>query len=622
MRAATLVHSLNVNSRICSVLSKLPPSPSFQSLIVIPMNYASSRTSLFLARYIILILPLITSSPPTIFLVPGAHSMPCVSRLPFYLLARKEGLEMFQRPTAWLEHTTPNGLERWFVLAMTSLQLIPASPLGKPQVPGLTVLSRMLVRTSIELKALGLCLNGWTITASCESFLNLSQNTTTYETPTESRLRLTEACDNLAVAYGGKEMTSQTAVNPSLMRISGFPSATSPAAHRAHHTMFNLLTTSWTSMISLRSSAFLGRSTKTYLSPPPFPSLDLLGTYKVGRFLYQRKNVTNTWLRSKLGRRNRHISYQKCRNSMAGFSTLPVLSPWAELTSPAWKPCSQSAMTVLTCLTPLPAQLQLTSLGGHSNSANLSPGKSLLPAKFWTSRPTPTPVPVLGLELPSVLTGAPGDYSQVGTQTNGVTSNGQKQWGSNCSYELSLMPDCTANMPRPWATINPSLRAGGMAEADTSKSTSSSGVSITYLQTQKPPFTPAISPALLTQQMVLLGASIPQGSAFSLQSSCPRISNPSSLTSTLPYGHLNSNMTTHPDPQDCTPLPTCLQPPHCSLSPGSKQTSITDPNHIPDRFTSSSKPHQYLPTLTPRKSVLRPHCLARERLLKWKPLFS
>ncbi len=182
-------------------------------------------------------------------------------------------------------------------------------------------------------------------------------------------------------------------------------------------------------------------------------------------------------------------------------------------------------------------------------------------------------------------------------------------------------------MPRPWATINPLLKAGGTGEADMLKSTLSSDIFIAYSQTQMPPSTPAISPVHQTQQTLPLGVSIPQRSSSSLQLQFLRISVPSLLTSTHHYGPAKSGLITHPTSGIPTPLPSCLQSHLYSPSHGSKQSSITNhvhtsPNIIPDRFTSHSKPRHYLPTLTPRPSPLRPHCLARKRLLKWKPLFS
>ncbi|KAK0216607.1 hypothetical protein EDD85DRAFT_782050 [Armillaria nabsnona] len=41
---------------------------------------------------------------------------------------------------------------------------------------------------------------------------------------------------------------------------------------------------------------------------------------------------------------------------------------------------------------------------------------------------------------------------------------------------------------------------------------------------------------------------------------------------------------------------------------------------IPDRFHLTARPRPYPISLAPRPSTLRPHCLARERLIKWRPI--
>ncbi len=166
---------------------------------------------------------------------------------------------MYQKLTIWSEPITLNGLERWSKLMRISLQLIPAWPSVKHQVRGPTVSLQMLAQTSIELMALAHCLSGWMTTVSCGSFSNFCRSTTICEKSTESKSSLMVACDNLEGTYGGEEMTSLMAVNPSLMKISVSPSVTSPNSLCSALTMHSLPITFRMSTISPRGSALVLR---------------------------------------------------------------------------------------------------------------------------------------------------------------------------------------------------------------------------------------------------------------------------------------------------------------------------------------------------------------------------
>ncbi len=99
--------------------------------------------------------------------------------------------------------------------------------------------------------------SGWMTTVSCGSFSNFCRSTTICEKSTESKSSLMVACDNLEGTYGGEEMTSLMAVNPSLMKISVFPIRNLSNSLCSALTMHSLPITFRMSTISPRGSALV-----------------------------------------------------------------------------------------------------------------------------------------------------------------------------------------------------------------------------------------------------------------------------------------------------------------------------------------------------------------------------
>jgi hypothetical protein len=216
--------------------------------------------------------------------------------------------------------------------------------------------------------------------------------------------------------------------------------------------------------------------------------------------------------------------------------------------------------------------------------------------------------------------------------------DGQKQSGSKCSSAPSTF--CTQDSPRSSYTVTTlgSLKDGGQVAIETPKPTTSSNAftpsSLKPITAER--FAHVTSQVQRTQWTVHRGGNTLQHISFrEFPSPLPLF--PLSLMSMIPSPQLSRNSPPHPRTFPPTPYTrddgtSKTRTPGGESLAGRKMTLSGRPSsnneHKPrfnvplhSRTTSSLSlmslepaPRPYMPSLTPRPSLLRPHCLARNRL--------
>lgn len=159
----------------------------------------------------------------------------------------------------------------------------------------------------------------------------------------------------------------------------------------------------------------------------------------------------------------------KYKNYMESCYTPPWLTLMDDHTSPAWKPCLEFSMTILTFHGPHPDKSLLTLTGGPLNSPNQpSEEVSQQHTRFTTSLLSWMQAQARVSQLSLEQDGGCGDSSQDGTRTAG-TSGGLRQWASNSLYEpLHVSAQLIGkNTLRSTKTTKGLLRAGKGAAAET-----------------------------------------------------------------------------------------------------------------------------------------------------------
>ena len=247
----------------------------------------------------------------------------------------------------------------------------------------------------------------------------------------------------------------------------------------------------------------------------------------------RKRSSTSTQLRS--GRRSPHMPWQRYKGYMVSYST----SPWSYLlgvhTLPAWKPCFQDSITVLSCHIPHPATRPMTSNGGPSALVPLPyPGTSRDRFPSQTSTPSQTPAQVSASALRLATSGVPGTCYQAGKPMDKISA-GLKLSDSNSSPVLSYHPAAAALTSRFTETTKEWSKDGGKVAAETDKQTPSSGVFTPSLRIENAPSTRDMSPARKTQP-----TSLPEASTHILHIFCPTYPSPQSYSTSSPTSTLSS----------------------------------------------------------------------------------
>ena len=320
---------------------------------------------------------------------------------------------------------------------------------------------------------------------------------------------------------------------------------------------------------------------------------------------------------------------------MASYFTPPWWCQLDECTSPTWKPCSPSSITVLSCLTPHPA-IRLTTLTGGPGSLMPKtwpdPSQAQPHSKTWT--PFQMPAQASALASPLARAGGHGACSQVGRQTV-ETLGGQKQLASSSSYSLSFHPAAVASTSKSMEITKAWSKAGGRVEVETSRLTLFSDASMPSQALSGVPSTRDTYQVSKTQPTTPRKAfTLPLLSSYQ-SSPYPQNSTASSSISmrALPAWSKAIVSTTHQpsflSPAVCylrTSVPPSMQnligAGRSSSPPTRKAAPERRPWHVPlppIPSKSSQHPTPYRKNLTPLPSPLCPHCPANQRLHLWCP---
>ncbi|KAG1749062.1 uncharacterized protein EDB91DRAFT_1244851 [Suillus paluster] len=220
---------------------------------------------------------------------------------------------------------------------------------------------------------------------------------------------------------------------------------------------------------------------------------------------------------------------------------------------------------------------------------------------------------------------------------------GQKQSDLNCSSELSALFPTWVTHSQCTEITQELSKAGGKDDTGTQKSTPFSATFMSSSNAYPSVSQSALfmSPASRTQPTSPPGEFTPPKSFYSLQSTFLPPLGSSSWTLQNPQQLQNFT--------SCTTGVTPLQPLKSSTEPGSDSRALNAYKRVEKKKTRSSLnpyrtkrtstvehqrfdtilpnltatipsiPHPYKPNLTPAPLLLRPHCLARERLILWIP---
>jgi len=212
-----------------------------------------------------------------------------------------------------------------------------------------------------------------------------------------------------------------------------------------------------------------------------------------------------------------------------------------------------------------------------------------------------------------------GGWSQDG-KAKEETSDGQRQLASNSWSSISHKLPLPEPTPRSMATTWELLKGGGQAEVGIDRLTSSSGASTAHCSSTMAWYIQDMSPVRRTQPTL-------HPEAFTQTQVSSYLTSPSQLKplcmssiSTTPSSSLGTLMD--------TVFPTTWerkgrgQDEYSTTRPLSSSNVIGKPRNVALPLTIPSakrRPGPYPKNLTPRPSLLRPLCLARDRIHKWLP---
>ncbi|KLO04247.1 hypothetical protein SCHPADRAFT_758613 [Schizopora paradoxa] len=617
--ADTLALSLEFKLNRFSVRSKLLPSLLFQNQI--QKNFDSFKTSHFRTVLLVMFLPLTVSSILMIFRALGVLSTLQLFLFLAFPLALKERFVTSLRPIDVSHLPLTNGRGWWYAWRMTNSQSTCQHLLVAHQLEVSGDLQRMVYVLLFVLPESVLLLNGWMIISSFVFLLRLSFFIIIAFALGPIVSGAMGAAFKNGHEYGIPQVFSKTVVSMNLITTVRTKFWTCREPHQGRQRTHVTPTASMILIPSRNLSVSLGRRRRRFHSRPCQSILDSSGisTDVWWEFLTRRKQSTYRTLM--IGTRLRRIHYPMLRNCTENSCTLPISFQQDDLTSRVSKPSCPHSVTVHTCHVDLQNPFMQTSHGGERNfRVSTFPGQSPAPSASPTSKRTPMQalesVWVSQLATP----GAHGDSSRVGNRT-AERSRGQKLLPLNCSRDASSETLFQILTSASTATTQESSTHGSISEAMTSKSTLFSKGSMMCATTLVAQSTLRTSQASVTQQTVPREGDI-RADLFSpsVQSLTPSpVSLPSSKTV---KSHMSeTQILQNPFQMHCQNL--------CDIrSTASKMSGfiISEKGSMNTRSSLTTiqckappHPRPYRDDLCLQDSLLRPHCLARDRLRLWHP---
>jgi len=341
----------------------------------------------------------------------------------------------------------------------------------------------------------------------------------------------------------------------------------------------------------------------------------------------------------RLGRKDRRTTFMRFNQSTGSYFTPALFGLQEGLGSQDWKLCWQPVVRVLSVYGTLPEPSKMTCSGGPPCLAeDRSVAQSHAPSNWLTDMPTQMPAQGLALALSLGSSGGLGVSSRDGRRLmEKETLVGPRQWALNCLFGHSPGSGSTNPITKSLGITKASLRVGGTVGAATVQSTGCSNESRTTspLWTPQKPCMSLMSTAPTIPQMAPPGVNIPplsiNSQSLSYQknwlpfSSMPNVPSLTSNCNTTSEGYTQSARLSllHPALQLTLPEETVPSPAQRKNTLHSAIPLVHPVSHFNKEFAISpstqAKPRPYPAGLCPRPSVLRPHCLARDRLRIWRP---
>jgi hypothetical protein len=398
-------------------------------------------------------------------------------------------------------------------------------------------------------------------------------------------------------------------------------------------------TVTLTLMLFQRNWVYPGKPQKQFPLMIRYPTWVLTGISPYAWFQSHRQKGQNTRRRLRNGYRNRLTPWMRYKSFMESSFTSALSYQQDMLTSPTWRPCWGCSVQILSChITPLKTQPKTSHCGSTFSPTLKSLGASLVHALLQTEVLSQMPAQASGLAL-LPEGGTLGALSLVGKEKV-ATSGGQKLLASSFLSTLSSQSAHQGSILKSSATIKGLSKAGGKEEVETKRQIMSSGESTTSRLFTSALLSHVTSPAKQIQPMNPHVAFTPQHPCYYQPSTSLRISG--NLSSTMianlfpvsaisrlaetplnPSQNPNEISTTMTQKSNSIPSTTLnrSRPSNPSNRPRPHESRIQNPPPIL-QTVSTARPSAYSPRLTPNPSVLRPHCLARDRLHLWKPFIS
>ena len=630
---AMLAHFLEPKWNQYWVLSRPLPFLSYQNQES-PENFVQFTTSHIHTRHTQTYIQLITPLILIFTLVHGELSPPSASWSGISHRVHRHQSVTWLRHTVQFQSILNSGLDSLSSYEkMTNLPSTHATTLDLHQQEALTDIWVTQQLTSSERVVSGRFPNGSTTTYFLDFLKNTSLNIT--KDAEDGILTLLPTGDNfnMAADYGIEEKHCQMESRLSLTKMLAPhfvpfqpPHATISKVHSSHTTTRTLTT-------SQKSLAYLGKAPKPSHSTTPYLISASCGISKTAQFLYQKRRKKSTVMPSPNGRKKRLRHYKRLSSYTESFYTHHWLSPLEEHISHHWKPCWVSSMTVLSYLAPPQKALPVTFRGGSISFPTLiSPTKSQAPSNSLTGQLIQMPAQESASQLSLEIIGGLGGSYPGGNQKGG-TLDRRKPLVSSSSSKPSWFqahPEINSKFS---ATTEESLRAGGKAEVRIKPPImSSAGFTMPQLFTNASS-THGTFQARKTQQTTPLEASTLPSISSSQPSQSPTRSKALSSTMTNHDNQLKSmlletELSHIPFPnQPRTSYREQLLKPKTRSASGMRHSSyLQQPKTVKHRAwdaplpgPSQGQPTPYQAELTPLQSPFRPHCLARERILLWKP---
>ena len=473
----------------------------------------------------------------------------------------------------------------------------------------------MQEQTFFEEKVWAPLQSGWMTIYSFRSPGLICLDTTSCTQNGASKYRRMAAAGRRAATYGTGERRYRAATWRSSTRIAPHPSKTCLPTPHAPQRIKDL----HMQMPILTGCQHVWVSNGRHPSRCPLDRKSLIwafsGTYMRGRCTSQMRKNSSISPPSLIGAENAHMTFSRCKNSMASCCTWCWSSLQDELTSPAWRPCSPLFTTVLLSHIPLPKIPQTTWPGGSSSLAMPASSPPLLnPNPSSTTGPIRTQALVSAWLSRLAHNGVHGALPPSGSLKE-ETSSGPKPLASSSWSSAFVNYQRRAITSSSIETIVGSSRDGGKSVAPTGLQTSSSIISSNFQRIVAERYTRGMSQAHRTQ---LMAPPTPFSSTQSSSQGRPGLS-----LSTFDAGEIARKVAAKNLVRQRSPGAEGVESSD-DTPRAPKQRKVLEARArnlpIPPPNPSATKgPAPYPQHLTPTPSHLHPHCLAKDRLRLWSP---